>query len=167
METELNYQRLDKDARKCMRISAVIVWGIMLIPAFVFLLFMELFSEKAALWIYIGAVFFAIVYVILVPAIRYARYRYAVDEEAIRVREGFLWITESIVPMERLHKLSLSQGPVDRLFKLSKVQVTTAGGDVTIKFLKEDTASEIARGLERKINLIAAEEKKQSAMENR
>lgn len=44
----------------------------------------------------------AVVYIIASPALRYARYRYCIDEEAIRVIEGFIWVQEQIVPIERL-----------------------------------------------------------------
>ena len=58
-----------------------------------------------------------------------------------------MWINEDIVPMERLHKIQVSQGPVARIFKLSTIKVTTAGGDVNIKFLKDDEAKQIAEAL--------------------
>ena len=78
-----------------------------------------------------------IVYIVIAPKVRYERYRYCIDNEAIRVREGLFWISESIVPIERLHKIQVSQGPIARMFNLSTVCVTTAGGDVNIKFLAE------------------------------
>ena len=62
--------------------------------------------------------------------------------------------------MERLHKLQVSQGPVDRMFNLSSVKVTTAGGDGVIKFLADDEAALIAEHLKDKINQIAAEERR-------
>ena len=61
--------------------------------------------------------------------------------------------------MERLHKLQVSQGPVDRMFGLSSVRVTTAGGDGVIKFLADEEAALIAEHLKDKINQIAAEER--------
>ena len=100
----------------------------------------------------------AAVCIIIIPRIRYERYRYIIDSSNIRVREGILWIKETIIPMERLHKIQVSQGPVDRMFKLSSVRVTTAGGDGMIKFLADDEAALIVEHLKDKINQIAAEE---------
>lgn len=157
-ERNINYVKLEKNAKRCMRISAVTVLAIICLPSTLLALF--LFDMNAAgitvlvlLWL------FAAAYVIAVPHVRYERYRYCIDEEAIRVRHGIFWVTEEIVPIERLHKISLSQGPVDRIFKISKVQVTTAGGDVTIKFLKDEKAAEIAEALKKKINDIASGER--------
>ena len=63
--------------------------------------------------------------------------------------------------MERLHKIEVSQGPFDRMFGLSTVRVTTAGGDVNIKFLKDNIAEEIAEMLKSKINdIVIAEREK-------
>lgn len=101
----------------------------------------------------------SIIYIIAAPKVRYERYRYCIDSEAIRVREGLLWISESIVPIERLHKIEVSQGPVARMFGLFTVCVTTAGGDVDIKFLQEEKANEIAETLKIKINSIVTAER--------
>ena len=60
------------------------------------------------------------------PYFRYNRYRYSINEECIDIREGYLFVTRNIVPIERLHKLETSKGPIDQLFHVAKVKVTTA-----------------------------------------
>ncbi len=153
------YRKLEKSAVNCMRISSIIVFAIFLIPGTVISaifrddLIKPLLIAIGILWI------FALVYICVAPKIRYERYRYCIDEAAIRVRSGLLWVSEEIVPIERLHKLQTSQGPIDRVFKLSKISITTAGGDVTIKFLKDAQAEEIAETLKKKINDIAIMER--------
>lgn len=49
------------------------------------------------------------------------------------------------------------------MFNLSTVCVTTAGGDVNIKFLAEEIAEEIAETLKVKINTLAVTEKMEKA----
>lgn len=93
------------------------------------------------------------------PPFRYRRYRYAIDEECIDIQEGYLWLEEHIVPMERLHQITMAQGPIDRIFGLTKVIVTTAGGEVTIRFLEYEKAQLISESLKKKINQIAMEER--------
>lgn len=154
----IEYKKLEKSAKSCMRISAIIVLAIILIPTTVVTTW--LLEAGTIGLICLGASWvLAIAYIVVAPNVRYERYRYAIDEEAIRVREGFLWISESTVPMERLHKIKTSQGPIARIFKLSTINVTTAGGDVDIKFLKDDEASEIAELLKKKINEIVVRER--------
>ena len=46
--------------------------------------------------------------------------------------------------------------PVDQVFGVAKVVVTTGGGDVTLEFLEEERAEQIAETLRRRINEIAA-----------
>ena len=157
-KTAIEYKKLEKEAKSSMRLSSAITFALILIPATLvcaFLLEIETFGI-VCLCI---AWSFATIYTIVAPNIRYERYRYCIDDEAIRVRRGLLWIKEDVVPIERLHKLQTSQGPIDRIFKLSAVNVTTAGGDITIKFLKENIAAEIADTLKKKINEITIKER--------
>lgn len=154
----IDYIRLDKKAQNCMRISAIIVLAIILIPATIIALWLleAGFVGKICLGVSWAL---AIAYIAAAPKVRYERYRYCINDEAIRVREGLLWVSESIVPIERLHKIEVSQGPIARIFKLSTVCVTTAGGDVNIKFLQDEVAAEIAEKLKTKINSIVASER--------
>ena len=64
-------------------------------------------------------------------------------------------VVETIVPIERLQKLSLETGPFDRMFGLTRVKLTTAGGDVDIRYLEIEKAEVIAESLKNKINKYA------------
>mgnify|MGYP002228085329 CR=1 FL=1 len=52
-----------------------------------------------------------------------------------------------------------------RFFKVAKVVVTTAGGDVTISFLDEKKAEQIAESLRRRINEIVVEQRRENGEE--
>jgi hypothetical protein len=93
------------------------------------------------------------------PWFRYHRYRYSINQECIDIREGYLFTRRDIVPIERLHKLQTAKGPLDQIFGVAKVIVTTAGGDVTIRFLEEKQAEKIADSLRRRINQIVTEQR--------
>ena len=67
----------------------------------------------------------------------------------------------NIVPLERLHKMQTLKGPIDRIFKVAKVVVTTAGGDVTLRFLDEEKADFIAESLGKRINQIVVEKREE------
>ncbi len=96
---------------------------------------------------------------IISPFFRFHRYRYKIDDESIDIIEGYIFVTRNIVPIERLHKLEIVQGPYDKICDVAKVSVTTAGGDVVIRFLETKKANEIAESLKKKINEIAIEQK--------
>ena len=93
------------------------------------------------------------------PYFRYHRYRYCINEECIDIQEGYLFVERNIVPIERLHKLQTAKGPLDQLFRVAKMVVTTAGGDVTIRFLEEEKAEKIADTLRKRINEIVEEQR--------
>lgn len=155
----MEFQKLNKKAMYCMYTATFITTVITLAIITAVLYFTNLYSKPI-----VGIVFWIILGLsaadcLICPVFRYRRYRYAINRECIYIREGFLWVTETIVPLERLHKIAMSQGPIDRSFGLTKVIVTTAGGDATIRFLEYEKAQLITDALKKKINAIAAEEK--------
>lgn len=96
---------------------------------------------------------------IISPYFRFHRYRYGINEEFIDICEGYIFVERNIVPIERLHKMQTLRGPLDRMFKVAKVVVTTAGGDVTLRFLDMEKAEFIAENLGRRINQIVEEQR--------
>lgn len=115
-------------------------------------------------WIWESVIYYAILILcaldlMIFPYIRYCRYQYRITEEAIDVKEGFFFVERNIVPIERLHKIKTMRGPIDHLFGLTKVIVTTAGGDVTIRFLEEEQAEQIAQTLQQRVNRIVVKQR--------
>ncbi len=99
--------------------------------------------------------------VLISPYFRYHRYRYCINDECIDVIEGYLFVKRNIVPIERLHKLQTKKGPIDQIFKVAKMVVTTGGGDVTLSFLEEEKAEQLAQSLRKRINEIVAEQREE------
>lgn len=154
----MNFKQLPKKALYCMYTTTAITTVIIIAIITAILHFFSLFSKPVIPVIFGIILALSLADCLISPFFRYRRYRYAIDEECIYVKEGFLWMTETIVPLERLHKISMSQGPMDRFFGLTKVVVTTAGGDATISFLAYESALSITDALKKKINAIALEE---------
>ena len=153
----MQYEKLSKKAVSCMFVATLVqVIITSAILGGILLIFGEYFTQIVKN-IIIGIILLDILYMIVSPKVRYERYRYSITEDAIDVKEGFLFIERNIVPIERLHKIAIEKGPIDRMFNLSKVIVTTAGGDITIRFLEDDKAEFIADSLKNKINKIAIE----------
>ena len=65
-------------------------------------------------------------------------------DEKIEVKKGLFLITTSIIQIKRIQKIELSNGPIDRKFSLSNVEIYTAAGTVDIKFLSNNEAREIS-----------------------
>jgi hypothetical protein len=78
---------------------------------------------------------FAVLYLAIVPTVFYARYRYKVGDDRIDVLRGVLIISHTVVPIERIHQVEVTRGPIKNLFGLADVMITTAGGTASIEYL--------------------------------
>ena len=153
-------EKLSKRALGCMYVAAII--GLLLeVGVLVAVNALWFIPEKIELGttisIVLGILFIA--NAAISPYFRYHRYRYSINEEFIDIYEGYIFVERNIVPLERLHKMQTLHGPIDRMFKVAKVVVTTAGGDVTLRFLDEEKAEFIAESLGRRINQMVVEKR--------
>lgn len=151
----MKYEKLSKKATSCMFVATLVQFLISTSILFVIWFIFGEYLPQIVINIMIGLVILDFLYLIVSPKVRYERYRYSITEDSIDVREGFIFIERSIVPIERLHKIAIEKGPIDRMFNLAKVIVTTAGGDVTIRFLEDEKSEFIADALKKKINEVA------------
>lgn len=159
----MNYKKPSKKAIGCMYIGSGILDIIFGVGAF--LIHYYVIPERITILHVLCYIVIAlsIVELLVGPLIRYQRYHYLITDECIDVKEGFVFIERNIVPIERLHKIRTVRGPIDRMFGLTKVIVTTAGGDVTIRFLEEEQANHIAESLQRRVNQIVVEQREEQA----
>ncbi len=63
---------------------------------------------------------------VLIPWLRYRRWRFALREDDLWIRRGVLWLNTSVIPYARLQFVDTTQGPLDRMFGLSQLIVHTA-----------------------------------------
>ena len=92
------------------------------------------------------------------PFIRYHRYRYLLDDTRIVVREGIFFVSTTVAPIERIHQITVVSGPIDQLTGLAKVIVTTAGGEIDVRFLEKTVAAELAKKVEKAVKAIVKEQ---------
>ncbi len=159
---KMDYKKLSKKAQGCMYVKTAITILIELVCLVVFLMaasVTELTLPKPiciAIYVLIAVL---LIYAVVAPKLRYERYRYLLTEEEFAVRRGFLILTTEIVPIERLHKIEVSAGPVFRAFHLKEIKVTTAGGEIKVSYLDEEVADKISQHLKKRINAIAVEQR--------
>lgn len=140
------YRVLDRSCLKSMYLSRMIT---VVVIAVIFFAVYKAEASAPELYRYIAVLVLVvvIVYALFSPIVFYKRYRYRMDDEKVEVRKGILYISHVLVPIERVHQVDVNAGPVNRLFGLADVSITTAGGVVTIQFLEEDVAESIATKL--------------------
>ncbi|WP_328581624.1 PH domain-containing protein [Streptomyces sp. NBC_00370] len=86
---------------------------------------------------------------VVVPLWRFRVHRWEVTDEAVYVRTGVFRQEWRIAPMSRIQTVDTVRGPLEQLFRLSTVIVTTASskGAVHIAGLDHGTASSLAEQL--------------------
>ena len=154
---EEQFQKLAPQARNCMRLATALLAVIMILPAVVTWIVLAARQTDLPLLADLALAAWCvcwIIYWLVSPSIRYRRYRYLIDSEKIVVREGLWFVTQEFAPLERIHQIAVKSGPIDRLYGLAKVIATTAGGTVTIRFLENAVAEEIAQSLQSKVRYI-------------
>ncbi|GFH35248.1 PH domain-containing protein [Streptomyces pacificus] len=87
----------------------------------------------------------------LLPAWWYRVHRWEVTDEAVYLRTGALWQEWRIAPMSRIQTVDTLRGPLEQLFRLASVTVTTASakGALRIEGLDHEAAAALAERLTR------------------
>ena len=92
------------------------------------------------------------VFLVVLPPIRYARWRYELHDDYLDIAKGIIWRKRYIIPFIRVQNTDTRQGPILRAFGLSSVTVATAAGERVIPGLANavadqvrDRAAELAR----------------------
>ena len=157
----MKYEKLSKGAMGCMYVATALgtAIGLLVLGLLYGLVFVQ-FEIQVGKTVALVLAVLLFLNAVISPYFRYHRYRYSINEECIDIEEGYLFVTRDIVPIERLHKQQIEQDPIDRMFGVAKVKVTTAGGDVTIRFLQKEKAEAIAESLQKRINSIVVQEGK-------
>ena len=90
-----------------------------------------------------------LVFVVVVPLWRFRVHRWEVSPDAVYTRSGWLVQERRIAPISRVQTVDTERGPLDRLFGLANVTVTTASsaGAVRIVALDVDVADRVVAQL--------------------
>jgi len=92
----------------------------------------------------------------VVPLWRYRVHRWEVSATAVYTQRGWWARERRIAPMSRVQTVDFAQGPLERLFGLSTVTVTTASaaGALRIEGLDRAVAQGLVDELTRKADLV-------------
>ena len=84
--------------------------------------------------------------VLVAPQRIYRRLRYGLSERLLQVVRGWLFHTDTVVPLVRVQHLDVVRGPFDKMFGTASLVVHTAGTHnsiVTVPGLAPDRAAEM------------------------
>ena len=80
------------------------------------------------------------VFVVVVPLWRYRVHRWDISPQAVYTRSGWLVQQRRIAPISRVQTVDTYRGPLDRLFGLANVTVTTASSAGAVRIVALDGA---------------------------
>ena len=92
------------------------------------------------------ALLLAIALIVVVPQRAYRRLRYGMGERLLQVVRGWLFHTDTVVPLVRVQHLDVVRGPFDKIFGTASLVVHTAGTHnsiVTVPGLAPGRAAEM------------------------
>nr|AAX98181.1 putative membrane protein [Streptomyces aizunensis] len=102
-------------------------------------------------WAFLISLVPGLAYMAVMPAWRYRVHRWETTDEAVYAASGWLWQQWRVVPMSRIQTVDTLRGPLQQLFGLSGITVTTASysGAVKIKGIDHRTARDVVEHLTR------------------
>lgn len=156
---ELPSQQLNPKVKNVWRINDALWLTIAFLCCFVPFACVRAFEPSAAGWSTVVLIVLAAVYVValivflaVLPPIRYARWRYELSDDYLDIARGIIWRKRFVIPFIRVQNTDTRQGPILRAFGLSSVTVATAAGEHEIPGLENrvadavrDRAAELAR----------------------
>ena len=141
--------QLDPRVKNVWRLSDAIWITVLMLPVlgafFAFTFFEELAGLGRVLLIvaFVAWVAMLVVWVCVLPPIRYVRWRYEISPDYLDIAKGIIWRKRFIVPFIRVQNTDTRQGPILRMFGLASVTVSTAANEHEITGLDASVAEEL------------------------
>jgi uncharacterized protein len=135
---------------------APLVWALGAAIPMVFLVVAQVVwyaIDGRLLWLHglvaLGTALIGLLFVVIVPLWRFRVHRWEISPQAVYTRTGWLTQERRIAPISRVQTVDTYRGPLDRLFGLANVTVTTASsaGAVHIVALDAAVADEVVARL--------------------
>ena len=92
--------------------------------------------------------------VVLAPGRRFRAWGYSIDADELQVRHGVWTEVHTVVPLDRIQHLDISQGPLERVFGVCRLILHTAGtlhSQVTVPGLVRTDAEAMRDDIRRRI----------------
>ena len=170
----MEFQRVDKRAKIKWRFSRIIALIFAVIPcaAVVLFIFYSIGSDEGsealviAGWIIAAMiVLIQILSILIYPPIEYIQWAYLIAPDRIEIKKGIFYRTHTVIPISRIQHVAVTQGVLQRPFRLSTVQIHTAGDVMEIQELSTEVAEEICSRLQKRVNVKVEEKKAAEAIQ--
>lgn len=110
-------------------------------------------------WAFIATAIPGLAYMALMPTWRYRVHRWETTDDAVYAASGWLWQKWRVVPLNRIQTVDTLRGPIEQMFNLSGVTVTTASaaGAVKIHGLDHKLAVDVVQHLTKNASATAGD----------
>lgn len=120
-------------------LAAAIPWSVLMLAQLIWFV-----ADPAPPWIHLGVAILtglgAVAAVVVRPLWRYRVHRWEISDRAVYTRTGWLTQERRIAPISRVQTVDTYRGPLDRVFGLANVTVTTASSAGAVRIIALDTA---------------------------
>ncbi|MEQ6376699.1 PH domain-containing protein [Bacillaceae bacterium S4-13-58] len=137
---------ISKDAVFVWRVSSLLSVSFLWVGLIIFTYFsrrFDLISFRYLLLIWISLLLLTVVVSMLIPYIRWKRWRYEVLDQEIDLQRGVWVVSRTLIPMVRVQHVDTIQGPLLRMKKLATVVISTAATKHSIPALDEKEADQL------------------------
>ena len=144
--------------------AAVITGGIKslkeaIVPILI-LFFLDSEDDDSWVWLKFAIIGLIVLFLLFRSFISWFRFTWWIENDELRIKSGLFVKNERYIRFDRIHSIDISEGLIQRAFRLAKVRVETAGGNqadaVLDAITKEDAAA---------IQAVLAEAKEQKGPE--
>lgn len=139
-------ERVEPGYRQVLRVHTAMLW-LPLVAGAVVLDRMILAKTAAGGLLLVLVPLLALLTVVAAPGRVWQRLGFALEPAMLRVVRGWMWHSDTLVPLTRVQHLDIARGPLDRLFGTASLVIHTAGthnSTVTLPGLSPDRAAEMA-----------------------
>lgn len=126
-------------ARRVWRLAALAFWLVLVVAGVV----LALLVDGAGPWTWAAPLALGAAWVLVVPELRWRRWRWDLTEVGIDIQSGVLSINRTLIPWVRVQHVETQRGVFEQSFGLATVIVHTAAGAHTIPLLAQADAEEL------------------------
>lgn len=139
---EMTFERHPLRYQSYRRVFAALFWAI---PLAIFTVFASVFMDMWVIWAALPLAVLIIASFLAIP-IAYRKRAYALRTRDITYKKGWLFQSMISLPFNRIQHTEVSQGPLQRKYRLATLKIYTAGGsssDLAIPGLDHSRAQEL------------------------
>lgn len=133
------------------------IFSLILVALYVFFFYVKIIEDISFLKFPLSVLLVLIILLNMnVSYFGFKKKKYKLRQHDLIYKSGLWWTSETSIPFVRVQHSEVIQGPIERLFRLSKLKLYTAGGqtsDLSIPGLKPDIANDLKEFITKKVSI--------------